>query len=182
MGDKNKIINSFSILSMDISASCTGWSFIDSKSKEFIYGNIKTNSKLSTAERLGVFREELKLLLTKYIPKVVVLEDTFIGMNPTVNKLLSKFGGVAEQTVFEYCGTPPYIVSNKSVKAFFKAKSKEVMFETVVDILDWDEKLYPFKKFNDIVDSIGQLMYCCDSTLGIKQYRVECDYGYRYER
>jgi len=172
----------FRILSMDVSASSTGWSFLDGVDGKIEYGTIKTKSNKSTAERLTNFRSELRVILDKHKPSVVVLEDTFIGKNPSVNKLLSKFGGVAEQTVFEYCSNVPYIVSNKSVKAFFKAKCKEDMFAIVVDVLEWDVRSHPFNKFNDIVDSIGQLMYCCDSTLGIKQFRLECDYGYRYQR
>lgn len=175
------IKNGADILSLDISASCTGWSAINHEDDVLIYGTIITKPKLPTAARLDKFRDELKFLLSKYKPRAVVIEDTFVGRNPAVNKLLSKFGGVAEQTIFEYCKSPPYIVSNKTVKAFFKVKDKESMFEVIIDLLDWEKDVYPFKKFNDIVDAIGQLMYCCDVLLETREYRVECEYGYRYK-
>ena len=61
------------------------------------------------------------------------MEDTFVGMNPKVNKLLSKFGGVAEQLVFEMAKTSPIIVSNTAVKAFFGMKKKEELFVVITD-------------------------------------------------
>ena len=168
------------ILSLDISASCTGWSAMNYEEEIFMYGTIKTNPKHPTASRLDKFRDELKLILSKYKPREVVIEDTFVGANPSVTKLLSKFAGVAEQTIFEYCKIPPYVVSNKSVKAFFKVKDKDALFLVVTDILEWDENVYTFRKFNDIVDSIGQLVYCSDEILKSKQFKTEHDYGYRF--
>jgi Holliday junction resolvasome RuvABC endonuclease subunit len=175
------IKNGADILSLDISASCTGWSAINHEDGVFIYGNITTKAKLPTAARLDKFRDELKFLLSKYKPRVVVIEDTFLGRNPLVNKLLSKFAGVAEQTIFEYRKAPPYIVSNKTVKAFFKAKDKEALFNIMLDLLEWDPGFYPFKKYNDVVDSIAQLIYCCDSILKTKKHRTEHEYGFKYK-
>jgi len=168
------------ILSLDVSASSTGWSVITGKGTVLKYGTIVTNPKLKTPARLDKFRKEIKLLLVRHKPVVVLLEDTFSGKFPAVVKLLAKFGGVAEQVVFEHCNACPYIINNKSVKAYFKTKNKEALFETVADLLGWDQDVFSYKKYNDIVDSIAQLMYYSDEVLGRKKYRFECDYGYKF--
>lgn len=167
-------------LSFDVSASSTGWSFLSNKSNKFEFGTIKTKPKFSTAERLDTFRKEFIKLVKKYKPTVIVLEDTFVGLNPKVNKLLSKFGGVAEQVVFELTRKPPIIVSNKTVKAFFGTKKKEALFIVVSDLLEWDTEEFTYKKYNDVADASAQLIYACDKLLKVKVIREELDYGYRF--
>jgi len=127
-----------------------------------------------------MFRTKLLRLLKKYKPSVVILEDTFVGMNPKVNKLLSKFGGVAEQLVFEIFKIPPIIVSNKTVKAFFGTKKKEKLFIVIADLLEWDTDECTYKKYNDMADACAQAMYVCDILLEIKRIREIKDYGYRF--
>jgi len=168
------------ILSLDVSASCTGWSVITGKGTVLKYGTIITSPKLKTPARLDQFRKELKLLLVRHKPAVVLLEDTFSGKFPAVVKLLAKFGGVAEQVIYEHCKACPCIINNKSVKAYFKTKNKEALFETVADLLGWDPATFSYKKYNDVVDSIAQLMYYSDEVINRKKYRLECDYGYKF--
>jgi len=150
-------------------------------STKYKFGVIKTKAKLDTAERLDIFRTKIIRLIKKYKPTVVVLEDTFVGMNPKVNKLLSKFGGVAEQVVFELLHFPPLIVSNKTVKAFFGTKKKDALFVVIAGLLEWDEEEYTYKNYNDMADATAQLMYVCDKLLEVKCIRKEHEYGYRYE-
>jgi len=48
------------VLSLDISASSTGWAFAFGQARGiFEYGLIKTNPKFGEAERLSFFRQEL---------------------------------------------------------------------------------------------------------------------------
>ena len=167
------------VLSLDISASCTGWSLlIDDKIE---HGKIKTKATLTTAQRLHIFRGELARVMQIYKPKIVIIEDTFVGANPSVVKLLAKFAGVAEQLVFEQFKLPPVIISNKSVKAFFKVKDKKELFNVVVDILDWDSKSSSYKDFNDVIDSCAQLLYYYNEVLKTKVFREELDYGYKFK-
>lgn len=174
-------MSKFRILSLDISASCTGWSFLTNNSKNIKYGTIKTDKKLETAERLDFFRKELIKVIKKYKPTLVVLEDTFVGKNPKVNKLLSKFGGVAEQLVYELIDEIPLIISNKTVKSFFSTTKKEKLFIIVSDIIGWkDQEKFTFKEYNDIIDSIAQILYAIDILLKLKNIRLETDYGFRF--
>jgi Holliday junction resolvasome RuvABC endonuclease subunit len=169
----------FRVLSLDVSGSSTGWSFIATNSRKHHYGTIKTSSKDCLAKRLTVFRKALIKLFDKYKPNIILLEDTFVGKNPKVNKLLSKFGGVAEQLVYEFLKVPPIIISNKTVKAFFCVKTKEALFEVISDLCVWGE-LNTFKKYNDIADSLAQLLYYLQ-TENFKIIKREVPYGYIYE-
>jgi len=167
-----------SVLSLDISASCTGWSMLINDKLE--YGKIKTKSTLTTAQRLHIFRGELARIMSVYKPKIVIIEDTFVGANPSVVKLLAKFAGVAEQLVFENFKQAPVIISNKSVKAFFKVKDKKALFDVVVDIMDWKSKNSSYTDFNDVIDSCAQLIYYYNDVLKTKVFREEFDYGYKF--
>lgn len=166
------------VLSLDISASCTGWSLLVNNKIE--YGKIKTKATLTTAQRLHIFRTELARVMQLYKPEAVIIEDTFVGANPSVVKLLAKFAGVAEQLVFEFFNCAPVIISNKSVKAFFKAKDKKDLFNIVVDVLDWKSKSSSYTDFNDVIDSCAQLLYYYNEVLKTKVFREELNYGYKF--
>lgn len=168
------------MLSFDVSAASTGWAFLANTRNKYVFGTIKTKAKLDTSERLHIFRKKIIRIIKKYKPTTVVLEDTFVGMNPKVNKLLSKFGGVAEQVVFELLKIHPIIVSNKTVKAFFGVKKKDKLFIVIADLLEWDTEECTYKKYNDMADASAQLMYACDKLLKVKCVRKEEDYGYKF--
>ena len=112
------------VLSLDISGSSTGWSVATIGSENLQFGTIVTSASDCLAKRLTIFRGALLKLFKAHKPFIIVMEDTFVGQNPAVNKLLSKFGGVAEQLVYEFLKAPPIIVSNKTVKVFFCVKKK----------------------------------------------------------
>jgi len=172
--------NSYRVLSLDVSSTSTGWSFITERKNSLKFGTIRPDRKLSVVAKLNFFRVELIKVLKKYKPTYIVLEDTFMGANPKVTKLLAKFGGVAEQTVYEYSKKEPYVMSNTTPKSFFKAKKKEKLFVLIIDLLDFTEKMITFKEWNDIADSIAQLWCYCDEVLEIKKIREEKEYGYRF--
>lgn len=167
------------VFSLDISASSTGWSYFNLKSNDTKFGTIKTKSKDTTSVRLTYFRTTLLKLLKKYKPTIVLIEDTFVGRNPAVVKLLAKFGGVAEQAVYEFVGAAPIIISNKTVKAFFCTKKKEGLFEIIHDLLGWTDKEL-FSTHNDIADSIAQYIYYIH-TEGYKIMKEEKEYGFLYK-
>ncbi len=170
------------VMSLDVSSTSTGWSFVSTKDNVLEYGKIVPNKKLDLPEKLTYFRKELIKVLKKYKPTDIVLEDTFVGLNPKVTKLLAKFGGVAEQTVFEYCSKAPYIMSNTKPKSFFKTKKKVLLFTVVADLVGLGDAEHTFKEWNDITDSIAQLWCYCDEILQIEQYRKEYDYGYDFNK
>lgn len=167
------------VLSLDISGSSTGWSVVTVGSKKLQFGTINTNASDCLAKRLTIFRESLFKLFNKHRPLIIIMEDTFVGKNPAVNKLLSKFGGVAEQLIYEFLKAPPIIISNKTVKAFFCVKTKEALFEIVYDLCMWGSDK-TFKKHNDISDAIAQLWYYLQIE-NLKIIKKEAPYGYVYE-
>jgi Holliday junction resolvasome RuvABC endonuclease subunit len=169
-------------MSLDVSSTSTGWSFISTDDNILKYGKIVPNKKSELTEKLTYFRKELIKVLKKYKPTDIVLEDTFVGLNPKVTKLLAKFGGIAEQTVFEYCNKAPYIMSNTKPKAFFKAKSKDLLFVLIKDLINFGNQDIRFKDWNDITDSVAQLLCYCDEILQIEKYREEYDYGYDFNK
>jgi Holliday junction resolvasome RuvABC endonuclease subunit len=166
------------ILSLDI-ATTTGWAFYNAREKKFIRGLIKTSPKNSEAKRLSYFRSELLKLFKKYKPTHIVMEDIYAGRNIKTLKLLAKFAGVAEECSITEIDVDPYIIHTTTVKSFFKAKTKEDLFEFVSELIDWKEA--KFKKDNDMVDAIAQLMCYWDKVLKEKKYRIEKEYGYLYE-
>jgi Holliday junction resolvasome RuvABC endonuclease subunit len=167
------------VLSLDISASSTGWSFCPVKDDNIISGVITTLPKYSRAERLVKYRIELTKLLKDLQPTHVVMEDVFASLNPKTLVLLAKFAGVTEECCLSEFGIEPYIIHTNTVKSYFKVKTKEQLFDFVVTLLDWQK--FNFKRDNDIVDAISQLLVYYDQVLNAKQFREEKDYGFLYE-
>ena len=169
------------VLSLDI-ATTTGWAFMFGLAKsKFEFGIIKTNSKFNESQRLAYFRNELLKLLLEFRPSHVVIEDVYSGLNVNTMKLLAKFAGVAEECCASTAGIEPYIIHTSTVKSYFKAKSKEQLFYFLLEILGWENENLIFKKHNDVVDAIAQLIVYCDEVLKCKSFREDKDYGYLYE-
>lgn len=168
------------ILSLDISASSTGWAFT-SGNGNFEYGTIKTTNKQSRAERLRYFREEFVRLVERLRPTDVVMEDLFSGINPKTLILLAKFVGVAEESCLSVANVEPKIISTNTVKAYFKVKKKKDMFDFIKMLFEMEGKEYTFTKYNDVTDALGQLLCFCDHVLKYKKFRFEREYGYLYE-
>ncbi len=165
------------VLSMDISSKSTGWC-VFKNDLLFDYGTIQPNGKLTNTEKLHFFRQELINILTKYKPNAIVFEDVFSGINVRTMKLLSKFAGVAEEVCFDVLSVIPYIISNSTVKSYFKARDKKVLFEFVTCLLSF--KGWSFKETNDITDSIAQAMCFIDIILEQTHFRYKEVYGFRY--
>lgn len=165
------------VLSLDISASSTGWAIITKNGVEC--GFITTSPKLSRPKRLSLYKKELIRLFKKFKPTHIVMEDLFIGKNAKAAVVLAKFAGVTEECSFTELDIEPYIIHTNTVKSYFKAKNKEEVFNVIVDILEWENA--NFKKDNDLTDAIAQLLCYMDHVLGEVRYRFIKDYGYLYE-
>ncbi len=166
------------VLSLDI-ATTTGWSFVSNDDMSNIKrGLIKANNKFSLSKRLSSFREELIVLLSTFKPSHIVIEDIFSGLNVNTMKLLAKYAGVAQECCMSISGIDPYIIHTSTVKAYFKAKDKQEVFDAIVDIIDWSDA--SFKKDNDMTDSIAQLICYHDEVSEEIKYRFKKDYGYIY--
>jgi Holliday junction resolvasome RuvABC endonuclease subunit len=170
------------VLALDVSASSTGWAFTFGQARgKFEYGLIKTSPKFSRAERLAFFRKSLIEILQEFRPTHIAMEDVFLGANPKVLTLLSKFGGVAEECSLSVAGVQIELVGTNSVKSYFKSKNKEEVFNIITDIFDWCVDEVEFKKHNDLTDAIAILLYYYDEVLGVRKFREEKKYGYLYE-
>ena len=170
------------VISFDISASSTGWSFAFGQARgKYEYGLIKTSPKFSRAQRLAYFRNEVVKLMVHFRPTHVVMEDVYAGLNPKTLILLAKFAGIVEEVSVSIAGIEPYIIHTNTVKAYFKAKNKETVFNIIKDLLDWEDEKVSFKKHNDLSDAIAQMLCYLDNVLGCRKFRIEKDYGYFYE-
>lgn len=165
------------ILSFDVSAASTGWAFTDGK--KFKYGFIKTSPKNSRPERLTIFREEIVKLLKKLKPSHVVMEDLFYGLNPKTLIILAKFAGIVEECCNSVANIEPHIMHTNTVKAYFKVKNKENVFNCVKDIFELKD--FTFKKHNDLTDALAMLLCYCDQISDRFCFRCEKEYGYLYE-
>jgi Holliday junction resolvasome RuvABC endonuclease subunit len=164
-------------LSLDVSAASTGWCYT-SDGVTFKHGTIVTKPKFTRAERLVTYNSELTKLLEKYSPTYIVIEDTFAGKNVKTLKVLSEFAGVTKFTCKKITGIDPYVISNHTVKAYFKVRTKESLFYFVYDI--FDIKDLTFKDDNDILDALAQLMCYSQDVLNLYTFRIETDYGFKY--
>lgn len=172
----------FRVLSLDISASSTGWIYAFGQARgQFQFGTIKTNPKFSRPERLVFFREELVSLLKEFRPSHVIIEDVYSGFDPKTLILLSKFAGVAEECCRSVAGIDPYIMHNSTVKSFFKVRSKQDLFYAIIEIMGWENENLSFKKHNDVIDALAQLLCFYDQVLNVRKFRKEKPYGFIYE-
>ena len=165
------------ILSLDVSASSTGWCFT-SDGRLLHTGLIKTKYMTNTGERLAVYSEKLEKLLLYFSPEAIVMEDTFSGKNVRTLKLLSEFAGVTKYICFKTLGIDPYVISNNTVKSYYKVRNKKALFDFLVDILD--KKQLSFSKENDIIDAVAQLFCYTHTILGAYSFREEKEYGFIY--
>ena len=166
-----------SILSLDVSASRTGWCF----TKDYINfetGVIITTAKDVRSKRLCIFFEELLIILKKYNPEYVIIEDTFSGKNIKTLKILSEFAGVAKFACYYSLKLEPFMIANTKVKSYFKTRTKKALFKFACEL--FEEKDLTFGDDNDIIDAKAQIIYYIDTVLGAKQYRLEKEFGYIY--
>lgn len=165
------------ILSLDVSAASTGWCFTQNGA-DFTKGIINTSAKLSRSERLVEFGKALNKLLKQLKPDHIVQEDAFSGINVKTMKVLCEFAGVSKFVCQTVARVDPHIVANTTVKSYFKARTKETLFNFMCEI--YELKDLTFKKDNDIMDAHAQLLYFADVVLNKYKYRFDKEYGYLY--
>ena len=173
------------VLSLDI-ASTTGWAFLnlmeDCNSDIIIkYGVMKVRSKDKMVHKLFDLREKLKVLLEEFKPTHVVMEDIYLGLNPKTLVMLAKLAGVVEECCLSYSGVEPYIIHTSTVKSFYKLRTKKMLFDFIISILEFPKGDFFFKQHNDVIDAIAQLLCYCDAILGIRQFRYTTEYGFLYK-
>lgn len=158
-------MNKYYILSLDVSSTSTGWSY-SYNDKLVDYGKIAPSSKLDRAQKLNYFRKELIKILNKRKPTHIVIEDTFVGANPKVTKLLAEFAGVAKECCQDTLFINPYVMTNTTVKSYFGVKTKDGLYDEVVKMYKLDKKEWTFSKYNDISDAVAQSVCYYEYILG----------------
>jgi len=85
------------ILGVDPGIARTGWGVIEtenSKFKIYNYGCIETSSALSIDQRLKMLYEELLLIIEKYKPEVLSIEELFFNTNAKTAFVVGQARGV----------------------------------------------------------------------------------------
>jgi Holliday junction resolvasome RuvABC endonuclease subunit len=166
------------IISLDISMKSTGWCyFVAGKVKST--GVITTDLKAEQPQRLSEFRARLSSLFIDKKPTHVVIENNFAKTNIKVLKKLSHFAGVANECSQTILAVTPYTMNNTTSKSFFKVKTKEELFEVIVDFFELPDN-WEYKACNDMTDAIAQAACYYDKLLKSK-VRIEKSYGYLFK-
>jgi Holliday junction resolvasome RuvABC endonuclease subunit len=112
----------------------------------------------SLCTKLEYFANEIGLLLSKYSPDVVIIEETYLKNVLTLKKLLQYVNIVLEMSC-RILGIEPVFISPNTVRSNFKVKTKEEAYVYVVKKYKSKFKNSTFKKDNDITDSIIMGLY-----------------------
>lgn len=148
------------ILALDISSSSTGYAVLRKgrwNKSQASYGTIKISPKLSLAQRLVQFRNELNHLIRAVKPTCIVIEDVFKGRNISTMKLLARFNGVAIELSRRLLRKDPLIALAVEVRSLLECgKKKEDAFNYIVGRyhLEWE-----FNKMNDVTDALCLALY-----------------------
>ncbi|AOY76935.1 crossover junction endodeoxyribonuclease RuvC [Clostridium formicaceticum] len=144
------------ILGIDPGIAIMGYGVINYTGNRFQvmdYGAITTSSKISTAERLKKIYEELNIIIIKYHPEAVVIEELFFNTNAKTVLLVGQARGVAvlaaannNKPVYEY--TPLQV--KQGVVGYGRAEKHQVqqMIKTILNL----EKV---PKPDDVADALA---------------------------
>lgn len=148
------------ILALDVSSSSTGYAVLRkgrwNKSKKS-FGFIKVPSKLTLAQRLVYFRNELHTLIRSIKPTFIIIEDVFKGRNIKTMKLLARFNGVAIELSRRLLRKDPLLALAAEVRSLLDCgRKKEEAFTYICNRynLDWN-----FNKMNDVADALCLALY-----------------------
>jgi len=152
-------------MGIDPGTAATGYGLIKKlpdKLQIIDYGCIKTETKLSTAERLKKMDQRLTKLIKKHKPKKIAVEDIFFFKNLKTAIKVSQARGVIlaraaqpKVSVFEY--TPLQI--KQAVTGYGRADKKQVQ-KMVKVLLNLKEIPQP----DDAADALATAICCAHST------------------
>ena len=141
------------VLGFDVSSVSTGYSVINNgKLLKSSIGLITPSPKKPYGERLQIFESEIKQIIQKHSPDIVVIEDVFRGRNAKTYKVLCMFRGVAIKAVFDIIGKDPISIMASEARSLVGSKiKKEDAFEFITKKFKLD---FEFERDNDKADSI----------------------------
>lgn len=148
-------------LGLDISSTSTGWALLINGRlyTNKYYGIIAPNKNFSLAEKLSFFRETLVEIINFTRPTDVIIEDIFLRNNVGTLKLLSRFSGVAIETVKTTLNIDPELETVKKIRSQIGTQDKKTTYEFIIDKfnLPWTKK--EFNKYNDITDALALCLF-----------------------
>lgn len=137
------------ILSLDV-ATKTGWCVFES-GKVRVFGSFGVGAN-THGEKLMKFEKEIRNLLNKYNPDIVLIEDIYC-VNKKTYSYLSMLRGIAIVTVFKLMKIDPVFMSASQVRKILGCgKTKRETFDWVCEKYKID---LSFNSDNDIADSIA---------------------------
>ncbi len=95
------------ILGIDPGLATVGWGVIDverGKPKVVSYGVILTPKEKKLPDRLSIIEEDIKLVIEKYKPDEIALEELFFNTNITTGINVAQARGVILLTAVKACG------------------------------------------------------------------------------
>jgi crossover junction endodeoxyribonuclease RuvC len=152
------------ILGIDPGTAIIGYGLIK-KGKELKmlqYGCIKTSADLSTAERLNKLHKDLNLLIKKYKPNIVAVEDIFFFKNlKTAIKVSQARGVILLTAIRAKCRIEEYtpLQVKQAVHGYGRAEKRQVQ-EMVKVLLGLKE----IPKPDDAADALA-VAICCANTI-----------------
>lgn len=141
------------ILAFDVSSMSTGYSVINNgRLLKGSLGMIQPNPRRQYGERLQVFESELKKIIQKHNPDIIVVEDIFKGRNIKTFRSLAMFRGVAIKAIYDETMKDPVIIMASEARSLVGSENKkEKAFEFITSKFKLD---LDFDTQNDIADSI----------------------------
>ena len=137
------------VIGVDPGIVVTGFGIIDKKNNNIVahsYGTVKPPKSMNLSDRLGNLYDEISLLLDKYKPNILAVEDTFYSKNFKSAMLLGQARGAI--ILAGYCANISCIeYSPKTIKKSVVGNgnaSKEQVQYMVKNILHLDKLPTPF--------------------------------------
>ena len=137
------------VIGVDPGIVVTGFGIIDKKNNNIVahsYGTVKPPKSMCLSDRFGYLYDEISLLLDKYKPNVLAVEDTFYSKNFKSAMLLGQARGAI--MLAGYCANISCIeFSPKKIKKSVVGNgnaSKEQVQYMVKNILKLDQLPSPF--------------------------------------
>ncbi len=144
------------IIGIDPGLAIVGWGVIESnrgKLRPIAYGAITTPAHTDIEQRLLIIKEDLKMILDKYKPEEMAIEELFFNTNITTGIAVAEARGVilctaheAGVKISEY--TPLQV--KQAVVGYGKAEKKQVI-SMVISLLSLKANL----KLDDTADALA---------------------------
>lgn len=144
------------ILSLDTSSQITGWAVVDWNESDIIsmaapfYGSFKLKASGSIGQRLALFRGSVMMLIDKYSPQVIAVEQSHVKFMQTAI-VLAKFVGCAEELSVCMLQKDAVLLTAGSVRRLIVSKDKDDTKRIVAEKFNIDLSDHPL----DVSDAIA---------------------------